>query len=211
MSLESSHDLHDSLGEMAATWIANRSQIVDCTSEMELAPGYIPDMIVVCRPWGSVLAMLLGTPGFGKTNESMRDQGAEISFVFESKASRSDYMRTFGNPVDYKRLQPVAQFHFVVSAKGIVKPEEVPGFWGLLEQKGRGLRLTKRPTLCPVGKSAVGNIALKLLWRGKWRQGVKQEYVKYCPDCRGKMRQLRDDVGSEPPPPPASTDEGGNG
>ncbi len=52
---------------------------------------------------------------------------------FEIKVSRADWMRELKNPAKADELFGYCDHWWVVAAPGIVKPEELPAGWGLME------------------------------------------------------------------------------
>lgn len=51
----------------------------------------------------------------------------------EVKVSRSDWLNEIKNPIKARLALAVSNFMWVAAPKGIVKIEELPHFWGLLE------------------------------------------------------------------------------
>ncbi len=89
----------------------------------------------------------------------------EFTMVFESKATRSDFLSTFGKGDRHSnRLVAVANLHWVVAAKGICTPDEVPEFWGLLVESGSGLRELKAPICQEQETENVHRFAYSVLW-----------------------------------------------
>lgn len=60
----------------------------------------------------------------------------------ECKASRSDWLRELKNPEKAEAIQKFCDHWWIAAPKGIVKPEELPPTWGLLELNGKALRQT---------------------------------------------------------------------
>lgn len=63
---------------------------------------------------------------------------------FEIKASRSDWLRELKNPDKAERISAYCDTWWIVAPAGIVKTEEVPHLWGLIEHDGSGLTTTKQ-------------------------------------------------------------------
>lgn len=133
--------LHIELAQRALVWLEGRATnrgIRGC-EEVILDNGYVADSVALSG------LTYKNEKLFGVATDRWRNEESEdLAWIFESKVSRSDYLNTFksGN-----RLTPIGNFHFIVTPRGLVKPEEVPSFWGLLEQSGQGLTLRKIPTL----------------------------------------------------------------
>jgi len=67
---------------------------------------------------------------------------------FEVKADRNDWLRELKQPDKSAEIQKFCDHWFVVAAKGIVQPGELPPTWGLLLPRGNGLAVSvQAPTL----------------------------------------------------------------
>lgn len=137
-------DLHRDLSEHALIWLESKATgrgIRGCV-EMIISNGYIVDAGAVCG-----LTMANEKLFLGESNrDALKKDADDYSFVFESKVSRADFMNTFKNGNHGgDRMAPVANFHFIVTPFGLVSENEVPEFWGLLEQRGCGLSIKKFP------------------------------------------------------------------
>jgi len=90
-------------------------------------------------------------------------------FVFEAKATRADFLSTFGKKYGphANRFEPIGTHHWVVVPRGIIKPEEyhMLAFWGVLEESGTGLREVHAPYWCNISTAALQQIAYSLLWK----------------------------------------------
>jgi hypothetical protein len=105
----------------------------------------------------------------------------DFTFVFEAKVSRADYLSTFRKS-DGNRMTAKANFHFIVAAKGVVAPEEVPEMWGLLVESGRGLGLRKVPKYMHHETDRLHEFAYKLLRSGhnnKFTYNIECKPIKY--------------------------------
>lgn len=60
--------------------------------------------------------------------------------AFELKVSRGDWLRELKDPAKAEDIRRFCEFWWVVTAPGVVVPDEVPKTWGLLEVKGKALR-----------------------------------------------------------------------
>lgn len=134
--------------------------------EIPLGRGYIPDAVVLC--------------GFqGRFAERYAPECPEHICIFEAKASRADFLGTFGpGPKHANRHESIGTLHWCVTPRGLVAPEEVPAFWGLLEISGNGLRETKQPVYCTQKDARVHEAAYALLWYGQIRRGVLRKHEK---------------------------------
>ena len=62
-----------------------------------------------------------------------------FSILIECKASRSDYMKDKNK--EHQRLgKSMGDKRYYLAPKGIIKPEELPEKWGLLEPYGNGVK-----------------------------------------------------------------------
>lgn len=152
-------ELHCELAERALVWLDGRATqrgIRGCV-EVILKEGYVADSVAMCGLQYSQQKLFVGTKRVGNETD-------DYVFVFESKVSRGDFFNTFkhNNHIG-NRLDPVGNFHFVVTPKGMVKPEEVPGFWGLLERSGQGLKVSKMPEFIPTTKEQLYETAYLIL------------------------------------------------
>lgn len=152
-------DKHTELARRALVWLENKATGRGIRGgeeiNVKLNDAYIADAVAISGLKLSNLEWLAGEAYrqnclFGKTKAEKEIKEAvglvdDYVFVFESKVSRGDFFSTFRDARPVKRMEPVANFHFVVTPPGMLNVDEVPGFWGLLEQKGAGLSLVKKP------------------------------------------------------------------
>jgi len=112
----------------------------------------------------------------------------DLVFIFEAKVSRPDFLKTFkenGNSHD-NRLSPIGNFHWIIAPMGLLSPEEIPTFWGLLEAKGRSVFETKKPiyqTISLERLHAIGYWLLRQLYKYGYPENL--ERLK-CPECTGE-------------------------
>ena len=83
---------------------------------------------------------------------------------FEAKQSVADFKNSFGKG-KYKGLNPKGTLNWVVTPKGLVTPEMVPGDWGLLEVAGNGLREIKKPKARKLEESELNRVGYEMLWK----------------------------------------------
>jgi hypothetical protein len=60
---------------------------------------------------------------------------------FEIKCSRGDWRRELAQPEKAAAFTRFTDYFWIVAPQGCVQPDELPDGWGLLEARGRGLRL----------------------------------------------------------------------
>ena len=175
--------LHNELSYRAIRWISNKStqRGMHTGIEIAIADNYVVDAIAIgdiqnrfCREYNV---------------HSYYDKNARIDdmvFIFESKVSISDFNHTFkeNNNSHDNRLKPVANFHWIVAPKGLLKIEFIPSFWGLLEGSGAGLKEIKKPQFQPIENI---NEVYRLSYyvnRYMWKWGYPDNLAKLkCPTC----------------------------
>lgn len=163
---------HIELQRMCLIWLeglATQRGIRGC-EEVIIDSGYVAD------------AAAISGLQYGNKKKFQADQSIEdFTFVFETKVSRSDYLCTF-KKADGNRHTAKANFHFVVAAKGVVSPDEVPEMWGLLVESGRGLGLRKPPKYIHHSPERLHEFAYKLLRSGhnnKFTYNIKCKPTTY--------------------------------
>jgi len=195
---------------MALTWLANKATArgIRGTTELALDRGYVADAVALCSLQDrfvraycehSNLKQLVGNAHRNKESGKIEytfagDVGNYLACIFEAKVTRSDFLATFGNGGRHKnRLTPVGALHWCVTPRGLVGPDEVPGFWGLLVPYGGGLSELKKPTIQILNEPDMDRIAHKLLWPLQACRGYieckgcgRYTTAGYCSRC--KMR-----------------------
>lgn len=206
-------DKHNELTCLAQRWLANRvtRKGMRGTTEVTLAEGYVADVVVLCslqsrffRSYcsGSGMTPKIARPSLGPDGKRRYEVTGQIenyfACIFEAKATRSDFLSTFG-PGDRhsNRHEPIGSLHWCVTPRKLVAQDELPDFWGLLEQRGAGLSEIKRPKINIVSQSQLDRIAHQLLWP---LQAARR--IRVCDDCgrwlrivhckRCTMRQAKD-------------------
>ena len=173
---------HRELSHRALRWLhprVTRRGLCGAT-EVRLASGYVADAFALCflqsrfdrqyhpsAKTGEQIIELLGGGHVTLDEYDYSELGREYACVFEVKVSRPDFLSTFGaaEGKHANRHKPTGSLHWVVCPRGLVKPSEVPDFWGLLETSGSGLRETKRPKWFDVNHRIINRFAYALLWR----------------------------------------------
>ncbi len=136
--------------------------------EIRLGDGYIADVVALCSFQHRYCE------GYGFTRVGGRINGvwaeaaaAESLLVFEAKATRADFLSTFGAGARHaNRLDAIGTLHWVVAAEGVCSAREVPEPWGLLVEANRGLREMRAPKACPTTVDQVCAAAYEILWYG---------------------------------------------
>lgn len=171
--------LHQDLSWKSLDWLAARStqRGILGTTEVVLAQGYVADAVALAGLQHRLLVRYLDTSGLVEKfvredgNGGLEETGDvrnELVCVFEVKVSRRDYLSTFdGAGKKPNRHSPVGSMHWCVTPRGMVEPQEVPNFWGLLQPRGSGLQEVKSPTMFVVSEILVHRVAYEILKRGR--------------------------------------------
>ena len=147
---------HSDLTDRASTWAANRSTLSGIRWTTERSCGfYSPDLVVMGAFSGSDMLARYGLPDYDRR-----------VWVFESKVSRTDFVRHFGRVAkDKSRCTPLGDFHWVVMPGTMEVPEnEMPEWWGILRASGGGLRETRTPKYTERTAEQRNEIAAAILW-----------------------------------------------
>ena len=177
---------HQELAKRCLTWAAARAtgRGIRGATEVRLDEGYQADaMVIGSFQWRWQEAML-GAPRMERIEGTLCAIVPEVVCVFEVKVSRADFLSTFG-PSDKhaNRREPVATLHYIVTPQRLVSPDELPGFWGLLEKCGAGLREAKAAEPQEVSDEEYNKRACQILWAlTPWRQRAGEAVV--CPAVR---------------------------
>lgn len=157
---------HTEMIRRSLLWLSNQAtgKGIRSAPEITLGEGYVADAGAILRPQYAVECKLFNGP----FKEHEQDHLYDFSFVVEAKVSRSDFRNTFVSGHHFgDRLTPRGNFHFIVAAKGVCSIEEVPTFWGLLEESGKGLAVKKWPVYCHQSKEHLYEFAYRILRFGK--------------------------------------------
>jgi len=110
---------HAQLVARAADWLRHRYGCGIVLSEQYCATGEVPDVIA----W----------------------KGHCKSVLVECKASRADFLADAGKPFRQKPEYGMGSQRFYMAPAGIIRADELPKHWGLLELCGREVRTAKKP------------------------------------------------------------------
>ena len=164
--------LHKDLTERSIRWLGGRLTKKGMRGDREVyvAPGYVADAAVLGN-----LQLKYDLEYWDNHHKDQRcgagghERHYEQAFIFEAKATRSDFLSTFGKPWGnfQNRFQPVGTHHWVVIAKGIATPEEIERlkFWGVLVQSGSGLREIRPPYWCNIDRQSILKLSRTILWK----------------------------------------------
>ena len=109
---------HSNLVEQAVRWLRTKYKCGIVLSEQYCATGEVPDAI--------------GWKGFCR------------SVVVECKVSRGDFLADAGKPFRQNPAEGLGSERYYLAPAGIIKLEELPDGWGLLECKGRETRIVEK-------------------------------------------------------------------
>lgn len=110
---------HAQLISHTVGWLRHRYKCGIILSEQYCATGEVPDVIA----W----------KGFCK------------SVLVECKVSRADFLADAGKPFRLKSEEGMGSQRFYMAPVGMIRPEELPRHWGLLELRGREVQMTVKP------------------------------------------------------------------
>lgn len=200
---------HNELACMGLTWLRNKitGKGMRGTTEVCLDIGYVADAVVLCSfqsryyeqycKASDLKPLVYNRQVLGKRVNYTESEGIVNYFacVFEAKATRSDWLNTFGaSPNHQNRHKPIGSLHWCVTPRKLIDPNELPDFWGLLEEYGAGLREVKKPRINT--EAQLDKIAHTLIWPlqavrnliicqrcGRWTR------IAYCSRCLAKDEQ----------------------
>ena len=168
---------HIELALMGLTWLQNKvtRKGMRGATEVALDQGYVADAVAMCSLQRRFLRVYL--------DHSILPDGEVLNYfacVFEAKATRTDFCKTFITSINHKRLDPIGSLHWCITPKRIVNHYELPSFWGLLEECGSGLREVKKPQIKILSSEQFDKIAHRLLWPLQ----AHRNYITTCKKCQ---------------------------
>ena len=119
MGKSTSEVKHVQMVARAVQWLRHHYGCGIILSEQYCASGEIPDVIA----W----------------------KGFCQSVLVECKVARSDFLADAVKPFRLKPEEGLGSRRFYMAPAGMIAPEELPKHWGLLECKGREVRMTVKP------------------------------------------------------------------
>jgi len=120
MAKVSSHEVrHAQLVARATEWLRRNYKCGIILAEQYCATGEVPDVIA----W----------KGFCK------------SVLVECKVSRADFLADASKPFRQKPEEGLGSQRFYMAPAGMIRANELPKHWGLLELHGREVRMTVKP------------------------------------------------------------------
>ncbi len=165
-------DLHIDLQKRSLAWLRSRTtkKGIRGGCEIYLRDRYVADAVALGNLQDKFNIQYWANHHNGPIfNNRHHERRYDKVFVFEAKATRADFLNTFGAPYRNhgNRFIPIGTHHWVVVAKGIAKPEEIERleFWGVLEQSVGGLKEIRPPYWCNIEWADVLKIAHTILWK----------------------------------------------
>jgi hypothetical protein len=179
---------HCELANRAIRWMGARStgRGIYGGTEVRLAEGFVVDAAAIGGFQRRFLAEYLEVSGLKEKTyacgEIRGDVCNEFACVFEAKATRSDFLNTFGAKSGHhaNRHEPIGSLHWCVTPPGIVKDDELPEFWGHLQATGSGLKQVKLPRIVLVEQETINRFAYGILTSGAYNQW---KLLSVCPNC----------------------------
>ncbi len=120
---------HGQLIARAVEWLRRHYKCGIILSEQYCATGEVPDVIA----W----------------------KGRSKSVLVECKVSRADFLADAAKPFRQKPEDGMGSQRFYMAPAGVIRAEELPKHWGLLELRAREVRMTVKPGRADL-RSAVG-------------------------------------------------------
>lgn len=172
--------LHYDLTNRIPAWIRRRLTAVgfQYAPEVYLADGYVADAVVIGslqhRYWLEVtLSDIEEFRRFGSMNRINPPE--KLVMVFETKVTRQDFMCTFNGSKDGNRRKPIGNLHYLITAQGMKCEDQLPEWWGILEQARTGLRQIRQALYISTDESQ--------LWHAGFRVLFAQRRNPRCATC----------------------------
>jgi len=172
-------ELHNELAKMSLRWLRGKvtGRGIRGGFEVPLMSDYIADAAALCCFQHRFAKQFIGEENFEQIDRYVTIV-PEILCVFEAKATRSDFLKTFGD-INGNRHTPVGNLHWCVTSrdKKVADPSDLsfPSFWGLLSVQGRGLRQLRKPTFQNQPAATIDRAAHQILWYAKNNQNQYTE------------------------------------
>lgn len=164
---------HNLLSDMSLKWLVNRAtgRGIRAGFEIALESDYIADVAALCTmQWRFAEQYSV----IEKIKSRCEVIVPELLCVFEAKATRSDFLSTFGEGKKHEnRKTPIDNLHWCVCSRNVASADDdnLPEFWGLLVPRGTGLSEIRRPTYCEMNWDKVLEAAYNILWYAKNNHG----------------------------------------
>ncbi len=166
---------HEELKARAFTWLSSRAtgRGMRAAPEVRLGEKYVADGVAIANLQKRYKDSFLPEWNESKVTSEPRPNPPipPYSFLFECKRDMKDYLSTFGEGLDTThanaRMDPVANFHFVVVSKevdNVLNENDRPQGWGWLVEKGPGLSLEWRPSWNGHGYVDWDTLTWRVLW-----------------------------------------------
>lgn len=160
-------ELHYELTRRVRGWMRRRATGAgfEWASEVYLAQGYVADAVVIGsfqhRFWLEVTHSSL--PEW-RERGSMTPEPEKLVIVFETKVSRSDFLSTFHSGREGNRATPIGNLHYLIIPDGLQCVDHLPGWWGILQKSGNGLRQVRAASFCDATDAQLHHAAFRVLF-----------------------------------------------
>ena len=143
----------------------------------------------------------------GEMPDALGWKGACHSVLVECKVTRADFLADCAKPFRLKPEQGVGSERFYLTTAGIVRREELPAGWGLLEIRGRGVEMT-HPSAKNLRTATGFRYEMNLLLASLARVQVRIEPQTITDFLKWKNRMAEYNRGTLPEGLTAAEDEG---
>jgi hypothetical protein len=133
----------------------------------------------------------------GETPDAIGWKRACRSVLVECKISRADFLADRDKPFRQQPEVGVGSERFYLVLEGLVRPEEVPAGWGLLEIRNRKIEMI-RPSAKNFRTPAGFNNEMNLLLASLWRVEIRIEPQTITDFLKWKNRMAEYNRGSLP-------------
>jgi hypothetical protein len=166
---------HQALSEKSLSWAANKCTKAGNRGSIEVPiPGYgIADSLISQAIQYKYREHYQIPQGHDYANE-------KHIFVFESKVSYSDFMTIF--PKLKQGVIP-GNFNYIVCPVDLIKPDQLPDGWGMLQPKGSGMTEIIKPKYFEIPLIQRLEIESNILWYAVRKWDSKRVMITTCQEC----------------------------
>jgi len=173
--------MHGQLVARAVEWLRYDYGCGIILSEQSCATGEVPDVI----GW----------------------KGQCKSVLVECKISRADFLADAAKPFRLNPAEALGSQRFYLAPDGLIRPDELPASWGLLECKGRQIRMRIKPSRRDLRTQASLMKEMNLLLASLRRVELRIEPQTITEFLKWKNRMAEYNGGRLPEGMVAATDE----
>jgi len=158
--------LHKELSIRAISWMNSRMTAsgIRWATEFQLEKGWIADCVALGFPQIRFFDRIKKINNYTEMMNVWKKNGYPDAFfyVFESKISKQDYLKSFGKTGNKRRL--IGHLNYVITPKDLIIENELPEGWGWLIKSGNGLREIVIPKLNNITDEFRYMIGYRMLW-----------------------------------------------